>query len=313
MHYLVTGGAGFIGSNLVDELVRRGHSVVVLDDLSTGKESNLDSVRGKIDLRIGSIVDLATVQSACKGADYVIHLAARASVPRSVANPIETNAANIDGTLNVLVAARDAKVRRFVYAASSSAYGESPTLPKSETMPAVPISPYGVTKYVGELYAQVFGRVYGLENASVRYFNVFGPRQDPTSQYSGVLSRFMLAVLREEPPVIFGDGEQSRDFTYVDNVVDETLRACEAGEASGKVFNGGTGARITLNEVVKLLEKIAGKKIRAKYEPPRTGDILHSQADISLARQVLGYEPKVLFEEGLRRTWEWYKSAYRTK
>jgi nucleoside-diphosphate-sugar epimerase len=313
MRYLVTGGAGFIGSNLADELVRRGHSVVVLDDLSTGKESNLDSVRGKIDLRIGSIVDLATVQSACKGADYVIHLAARASVPRSVANPIETNAVNIDGTLNVLVAARDAKVRRVVYAASSSAYGESATLPKSEKMPAAPISPYGVTKYVGELYAQVFGRVYGLGNASVRYFNVFGPRQDPTSQYSGVLSRFMLAVLREEPPVIFGDGEQSRDFTYVDNVVVETLRACEAEGASGKVFNGGTGARITLNEVVKLLEKITGKKIRAKYEPPRTGDILHSQADISLARQVLGYEPKVLFEEGLRRTWEWYKSAYGAK
>jgi len=313
MRYLVTGGAGFIGSNLVDELIRRGHGVVVLDDLSTGKESNLDSVRGKIDLRIGSIVDLATVQSACKGADYVIHLAARASVPRSVANPIETNAVNIDGTLNVLVAARDAKVRRVVYAASSSAYGESATLPKSETMPAAPISPYGVTKYVGELYAQVFGRVYGLGNASVRYFNVFGPRQDPTSQYSGVLSRFMLAVLREEAPVIFGDGEQSRDFTYVDNVVDETLRACEAEGASGKVFNGGTGARITLNEVVKLLEKITGKQIRAKYEPPRTGDILHSQADISLARQVLGYEPKVLFEEGLRRTWEWYQSAYGAK
>jgi nucleoside-diphosphate-sugar epimerase len=310
MRYLVTGGAGFIGSNLVDELVQRGHGVVVLDNLSTGKEANLDSVRGQIDLRIGSIVDLPTVQSACKGVDYVIHLAARASVPRSVADPIETNSVNIDGTLNVLVAARDAKVRRLVYAASSSAYGESPTLPKNEMMPAAPISPYGVTKYVGELYAQVFGRVYGLENASVRYFNVFGPRQDPTSQYSGVLSRFMFAVLRNEPPTIFGDGEQSRDFTYVDNVVDETLRACEAGCASGKVFNGGTGGRITLNEVVKLLEKITGKQIRAKYGPPRTGDILHSQADISLARKVLGYEPRILFEEGLRRTWEWYESAY---
>jgi nucleoside-diphosphate-sugar epimerase len=310
MKYLVTGGAGFIGSNLVDELVRRGDSVVVLDDLSTGKESNLDRVRDKIDFSFGSIVDLATVQSACNGVDYVIHLAARASVPKSVANPIETNKVNIDGTLNVLVAARDAKARRFVYAASSSAYGESEKLPKTETMPPVPISPYGVTKYVGELYAQVFGRVYGLENASIRYFNVFGPRQDPTSQYSGVLSRFMLALIRNEPPVIYGDGEQSRDFTYVENVVDETLRACEAQGASGKVFNGGTGARITLNEVVKLLEKISGKKIRPKYEAPRTGDILHSQADISLARKTLGYEPRVLFEEGLRRTWEWYKSAY---
>lgn len=310
MRYLVTGGAGFIGSNLVDELVRRGHSVVVLDDLSTGKESNLDSVRGKIELRVGSITDLATVQAAVDGADYVIHLAARASVPRSVADPIETNSVNIDGTLNVLVAARDAKVRRVVYAASSSAYGESPTLPKTEAMPAEPISPYGITKYVGELYAQVFGRVYGLENASVRYFNVFGPRQDPSSQYSGVLSRFMYCLIHNERLVIFGDGQQSRDFTYIENVVDETLRACEAPCASGKVFNGGTGARITLNEVLKLLQRITGQKVCANYEPPRPGDILHSQADISLARKVLGYEPRVLFEEGLRRTWEWYKSEY---
>ncbi len=310
MRYLVTGGAGFIGSNLVDELVRRGHTVVVLDDLSTGKESNLDSVRGKIDLRIGTIVDLATLQSACKGADYVIHLAARASVPKSVADPIETNTVNIDGTLNVLVAARDAKVRRFVFAASSSAYGESPSLPKTEKMAAEPISPYGVTKYVGELYAQVFGHAYGLENASVRYFNVFGPRQDPSSQYSGVLSRFMYAVIHNDPPTVFGDGEQSRDFTYIDDVVDETLRACEAPGASGKVFNGGTGARATLNQVLKILQEITGKKICAKYEPPRTGDILHSQADISLARKVLGYKPSVQFEEGLRRTWAWYKSAY---
>jgi nucleoside-diphosphate-sugar epimerase len=313
MRYLVTGGAGFIGSTLVDELVRRGHDVVVLDDLSTGKECNLDSVRGKIDLRIGTIVDLATVQSASKGANYVVHLAARASVPKSIADPIDTNRVNIDGTLNVLVAARDAKVRRVVYAASSSAYGESPILPKTEDMPAEPISPYGVTKYVGELYAQVFGYVYGLENASIRYFNVFGPRQDPSSQYSGVLSRFMYAVIHNEPPVVFGDGEQSRDFTYVGNVVDETLRACEAPGASGKVFNGGTGARITLNQVLKLLQKITGKRICAKYEPPRSGDILHSQADFSLARQVLGYEPSVLFEDGLRRTWEWYKSTYGAK
>jgi nucleoside-diphosphate-sugar epimerase len=310
MRYLVTGGAGFIGSNMVDELVRRGHSVVVLDDLSTGKEANLSGVRSKIDFRAGSITDLAKAQSACKGADYVIHLAARTSVPKSVKDPLETNKVNIDGTLNVLVAARDAKVKRIVYAASSSAYGETPTLPKTEAMRPEPISPYGVTKFVGELYAQVFGRVYGLENASVRYFNVFGPRQDPTSQYSGVLSRFMLAILEGESPVVYGDGEQSRDFTYIDNVVDETLRACEASGASGKVFNGGTGARITLNEVLKLLEKITGKKVQAKYDPPRTGDIRDSQADISLARKVLGYEPRVHFEDGLKRTWEWYKGAY---
>lgn len=313
MRYLVTGGAGFIGSNMVDELLRRGQSVVVLDDLSAGKEENLAGVRTEIDLRIGSITDLAAVQSACAGVDYVIHLAARTSVPKSVKDPLETNRVNIDGTLNVLVAARDAKVRRLVYAASSSAYGETPTLPKTEAMQPEPISPYGVTKFVGELYAQVFGRVYGLENASVRYFNVFGPRQDPTSQYSGVLSRFMLAILRDEPLVIYGDGEQSRDFTYIDNVVDETLRACEAAGASGKVFNGGTGARITLNEVAKLLEKITGKKIQTKYDPPRAGDIRDSQADISLARRVLAYEPRVLFEEGLKRTWEWYKGAYGAK
>ncbi|MGD0956990.1 MAG: SDR family oxidoreductase [Candidatus Acidiferrales bacterium] len=313
MRYLVTGGAGFIGSNMVDELVRRGHSVVVLDDFSSGKEANLAGVRGKIDFRAGSITDLAEAQAACEGVDYVIHLAARTSVPKSVKDPLETNKVNIDGTLNVLVAARDAKVKRLVYAASSSAYGETPTLPKTETMQPEPISPYGVTKFVGELYAQVFGRVYGLENASVRYFNVFGPRQDPTSQYSGVLSRFMLAILEGEAPVVYGDGEQSRDFTYIDNVVDQTLRACEASGASGKVFNGGTGARITLNEVLKLLGKITGRKVQAKYDPPRAGDIRDSQADISLARKVLGYEPRVHLEDGLKRTWEWYKDAYGKK
>jgi nucleoside-diphosphate-sugar epimerase len=253
---------------------------------------------------------LAAVQSACKGVHYVIHLAARTSVPRSVLNPLESNHVNIDGTLNVLVAARDAQVRRFVFAASSSAYGETPTLPKVETMPAQPISPYGVTKYVGEMYAQVFGRVYGLENACIRYFNVFGPRQDPTSQYSGVLSRFMLAVIEGQAPVIYGDGEQSRDFTYVDNVVDETLRACEADGASGLVFNGGTGARITLNQVLKLLSRITGTTVQAKYDAPRNGDIRDSQADVSLARKILGYEPRVQFEEGLKRTWDWYKRNY---
>ncbi|HTV57635.1 MAG TPA: SDR family oxidoreductase [Verrucomicrobiae bacterium] len=310
MKYLVTGGAGFIGSNIVDELVRRGQSVTVLDDLSSGKEANLAAVRQKITFVKGTITDPETVHKAAQETDYVVHLAARTSVPRSVKDPVETNNVNINGTLNVLMAARDAKAKRIVFAASSSAYGETPTLPKVETMQPEPISPYGVTKYVGELYGQVFGRVYGLENASVRYFNVFGPRQDPTSQYSGVLSRFMLAVIEGEQPVVFGDGEQSRDFTYIDNVVDETLRACEAPEASGKVFNGGTGARITLNEVLKLMGKITGKKIEAKYDPPRAGDIRDSQADVSLARKILGYEPRVMFEEGLRRTWDWYKANY---
>jgi UDP-glucose 4-epimerase len=310
MRYLVTGGAGFIGSNIVDELVRRSHEVIVLDDLSAGSERNLAGVRSKIDFRMGSVTDLKDLQAACRGVDYMIHLAARTSVPRSVNDPLETNHVNIDGTLNSLVAARDAKVRRFVFAASSSAYGETPELPKLESMPPQPISPYGVTKYVGELYAQVFGRVYGLENASIRYFNVFGPRQDPRSEYSGVLSRFMLALLLGQPPVIFGDGEQSRDFTYIENVVDETLRACEAPGVSGMVFNGGTGARITLNQVLELLGKITGKKIHARYDPPRTGDIRDSQADIALAQKTLGYEPLVHFEEGLRRTWDWYNGAF---
>ena len=313
MRYLVTGGAGFIGSNLVDELVRRGQTVVVFDDLSSGKESNLAQVRSKIELRIGSIEDVAALNAAAKGANYVIHFAARTSVPRSVAEPIETNRINIDGTLNVLVAARDAKVKRVVFAASSAAYGETPTLPKVETMPVDPISPYGVTKVVGELYARVFTRTYGLETACIRYFNVFGPRQDPTSQYSGVLSRFMLAAIEGQPPVIFGDGEQSRDFTYVDNVVQQTLLACEADGASGLVFNGGTGVQSKLNDVLRLLEKLSGKKLDAKYEAPRTGDIKDSLADITLARKILGYSPSVNFEEGLARTWKWYSSNYPAK
>jgi UDP-glucose 4-epimerase len=242
-------------------------------------------------------------------ADCVLHLAARTSVPRSVKDPIETNRINVDGTLNVLVAARDAKVKRVVFAASSSAYGETPTLPKSENMRPEPISPYGVTKFVGELYAQTFGRVYGLENVSLRYFNVFGPRQDPNSPYSGVLSRFCAAFLDETQPVVFGDGEQSRDFTYIENVVQANLLACEAPAASGKVFNVGTGGRFTLNETLALLRKISGKSLETKYDPPRDGDIRDSQADISQARQILGYEPTVAFEEGLQRTFDWYRES----
>jgi nucleoside-diphosphate-sugar epimerase len=310
MRYLVTGGAGFIGSNMVDELLRRGQEVTVLDDFSSGKEENLAKALKKIRLVRGDICDLETAREASEGADYVLHLAARTSVPRSVKDPIETNRVNIDGTLNVLVAARDAKARRVVYAASSSAYGETPTLPKLESMPSEPISPYGVTKLVGEMYAQVFGRAYGLENVSIRYFNVFGPRQDPTSQYSGVLSRFMLAIIDGAAPVVYGDGEQSRDFTYIDNVVDVTLRACEAPGVSGRVFNGGTGLRITLNDVLKLLGKITGSPVRAKYDQPRAGDILHSQADIAMVREMLGYNPIVDFEDGLRRTWKWYSETF---
>lgn len=313
MRYLVTGGAGFIGSNIVDELLRRGQDVTVLDDFSSGKEENIAHAVDKFRLIRGDICDLEAAREACDGADYVVHLAARTSVPRSVKDPIETNRVNIDGMLNVLLAARDAKVRRVVYSASSAAYGETPTLPKVETMPPQPISPYGVTKLVGEMYAQVFGRAYGLENVSIRYFNVFGPRQDPTSQYSGVLSRFMLAVIEGSQPVVYGDGEQSRDFTYVDNVVDVSLRACEAVGASGRVFNGGTGERISLNDVLRMLAKITGATIQAKYDQPRAGDILHSQANIDLAKQVLGYQPSVGFKEGLCRTWKWYSETFAKK
>lgn len=309
MRYVVTGGAGFIGSNTVEELVRRGHSVVVLDDLSSGKEDNLAELRTKITFIKGSIGDIEVVRKAMHEAEFVLHLAARTSVPRSVKDPIETNRINIDGALNVLVAARDAKVKRVVFAASSSAYGETPTLPKVETMPPEPISPYGVTKFVGELYAQTFGRCYGMENVSLRYFNIFGPRQDPSSPYSGVLAKFCTAYLEESQPVIFGDGEQTRDFTYVENAVQANLLACEAPNVSGKVFNIGTGARFSLNQTVELLSKISGKQLQVKYDPQRDGDIRDSLADITLARQFLGYHPQVGFEEGLGRTFEWYRSV----
>ena len=309
MRYVVTGGAGFIGSNTVEELVRRGHSVVVLDDLSAGKEDNLAEIRNKITFIKGSITDIEAVRKAMHEAEYVLHLAARTSVPRSVKDPIETNRINIDGTLNVLVAARDAKVKRIVFAASSSAYGETPTLPKTETMRPEPISPYGVTKFVGEVYAQVFGRCYGLENVSLRYFNIFGPRQDPGSPYSGVLAKFCTAFLEDGQPVIFGDGEQTRDFTYVENAVQANLLACEAPNVSGKVFNIGTGSRSSLNQTVELLGKISGKRLEVKYDPPRDGDIRDSLADIAQARNFLGYDPQVGFEEGLRRTLDWYRAV----
>jgi UDP-glucose 4-epimerase len=309
MRYVVTGGAGFIGSNTVDELVRRGESVVVLDDLSAGKEDNLAEIRNKISFIKGSINDLEAVRRVMHEADYVLHLAARTSVPRSVKDPIETNKVNIEGTLNVLVAARDAKVKRVVLAASSSAYGETPTLPKIETMQPEPISPYGVTKYVCEIYAQMFGKVYGLQTVSLRYFNVFGPRQDPSSPYSGVLAKFCTAFLEKTDPVVFGDGEQTRDFTYIENVVLANLLACEAPAASGKVINVGTGARISLNQTLRLLREISGNDLQAKYEPAREGDIRDSQADVTLSRELLKYEPTVDFATGMRRTFDWYQES----
>ncbi len=306
MQYLVTGGAGFIGSNTVDELVRRGHGVTVLDDLSAGKEANLEKVRQQITFIRGSVTDREAVEKACHGADYVLHLAARTSVPRSVKQPLETNQINVDGTLNVLVAARDAGVRRAVFASSSSIYGDTPTLPKHEGMPPAPISPYGVSKLVGELYGRVFYRTYGLDFVALRYFNVFGPRQDPGSPYSGVLSLFIAAMRNGGEPNVFGDGEQSRDFTFVQNVVAANIQACETPGIGGRAFNLGTGGRYTLNYTLRLLEGFAGRQAKAKHGPPREGDIRDSQADISLAAQSFGYKPQIVFEDGLRRTWDWY-------
>src|SRR5215471_14982972 len=309
MRYLVTGGAGFIGSNTVDELVQRGHSVVVLDDLSGGKEDNLAEIRNKITMIKGSVTDIETVRKAMHEAEYVLHLAARTSVPRSVKDPLDTNRINIEGTLNVLVAAKEMKVKRVVFAASSSAYGETPTLPKVETMQPEPISPYGVTKYVGELYGAAFLKCYGLETVSLRYFNIFGPRQDPSSPYSGVLAKFCTAFLEDKQPVVFGDGEQTRDFTFVDNAVHANLLACEAQSVSGRVFNIGCGTRSSLNQVIHALNRISGKALEPKYDPPRDGDILDSQADISLANRYLSYEPLVGFEEGLKITFDWYRES----
>jgi nucleoside-diphosphate-sugar epimerase len=305
--YLVTGGAGFIGSSAVRELLRRGEQVRVVDNFSTGRRQNLKEVLPQIDLREADITDLPGLRPAFDGVDYVLHLAALPSVPRSVEDPVTCHRVNLDGTLNVLLAARDAKVRRVVFAASSAAYGDMPTLPKRECMEPNPISPYGVTKLAGEYYARVFTRVYGLETVCLRYFNVFGPRQDPTSPYSGVLSVFISALLGGRAPTIFGDGEQSRDFTYVDNAVAATLLACTAPEASGKVLNVAVGERVTLNQVFGALRKITGANVEPVYGPPRPGDILHSLAGICEARAVLGYEPTVLLEEGLHRTVAWYK------
>jgi nucleoside-diphosphate-sugar epimerase len=308
MRYVVTGGAGFIGSNTVDELVRRGHRVTVFDDLSSGKQHNLARTSDKIDFVQGTITDAAAVSAACRGADYVLHLAARTSVPRSVKDPVGTNHVNVDGTVNVLVAARDAGVRRVVFASSSAIYVETPTLPKREDMPPAPISPYGVTKLVGELYGNTFQRVYGVEFVALRYFNVFGPRQDPGSPYSGVLSLFIAAMRNGGAPLIYGDGEQSRDFTYVENVVNANLQAFEAPGVAGMAFNLGTGGRYTLNETLRVLEKFAGRAADANYTQPRPGDIRDSQADISRAREKLGFNPGISFEEGLRRTWDWYSA-----
>ena len=306
--YLVTGGAGFIGSHLTEELVRRGDTVRVADSLITGKRSNLDHVPSA-EFHEGDLADPAFARAVVEGCDYVLHQAAIPSVPRSVKDPITSNRANIDGTLNVLVAARDAGVRRVVFAGSSSAYGDTPTLPKREDMPPNPLSPYALQKVVGEQYLLMFARLYGLQTVSIRYFNVFGPRQDPSSPYSGVISVFATALLENRSPTIYGDGEQTRDFTYVANVVDGVLRACEAPNATGEVINVATGGRISLNQLFRQMQKIVGASAEPVYAEPRQGDVRDSQADIAKARTILGYEPTISFEEGLTRTIEWYRTA----
>ena len=306
--YLITGIAGFIGSNLARALLAGGASVCGVDNFITGKRANLEDLRG-IDFIEGTIEEPEICARACRGADCVFHEAALASVPRSVANPAASNSANVDGTLNLLIAARDAGVRRVIYAGSSSCYGDQPALPKHEQMVPDPISPYAVSKLAGEHYMRSFTRVYGLETVAIRYFNVFGPHQDPSSQYSGVLAKFSLAMLEGRPPVIFGDGTQSRDFTYIENVVDANLRvmAAPAERVSGLVFNVATGEQITLNEAVRCLRELTGYNGPVDHAPPRAGDIAHSLADISLAREAFGYEPKVKFHEGLQRTLQWYR------
>jgi len=315
--YLVTGGAGFIGSHLVEELLRRGHRVRVADDFSTGKKDNLEAAveaagpaaTASFELVSGDLADREIAAAAVQGMDYVLHQAAIPSVPRSVEDPITSHRANVDACLSVLVAARDAGVRRVVYAGSSSAYGDTPTLPKSEAMPTNPLSPYALQKLVSEQYMQMFTRLYGLETVTIRYFNVFGPRQDPSSPYSGVISLFLRALVEGKPPVIHGDGGQTRDFTYVANVVDGVLRAVESPEAIGQVINVATSSRVSLNELFAVLKKLTGSTLTPTHGPARAGDVRDSQADISKAQRLLGYQPLVSFEEGLRQTLAWVEAT----
>ena len=307
---LVTGGAGFIGSHIASALAASGARVRIIDDLSTGYRENVDEIKGEVEFVQGSLADEASLNKAIKDVELVFHEAAIPSVPRSVENPRQTHVASVDSTFSLLLAAKENNVRRLVYAASSSAYGDQPTLPKIETMLPEPLSPYAVAKLVGEYYCQVFTRVYGLETVSLRYFNVFGPRQDPSSQYSGVISRFIGALLGNEKPVIYGDGEQSRDFTYIDNVVEANLKAAESAKAVGQVINIANGERISLNELLRVLKDVTGKTdVVADYQQPRAGDVKHSLADITRARELLGFEPEVDLRTGLSRTIEWWKNS----
>jgi len=308
--FFITGIAGFIGSNLARALRAQGHEVSGVDDLSTGKRENLHGL--DIAWKTASILDADALAQAMRGAEFLLHQAAIPSVPKSVAAPLPSHDANITGTLNVLIAARDAGVKRVIYAASSSAYGETPTLPKNEEMAAYPISPYAVQKLAGEQYMRSFWKVYGLETVSLRYFNVFGPFQDASSQYSGVMAQFISKMLAGEQPSIFGDGEQSRDFTYIDNVVDANLKACTAPAAkvAGEVFNAACGGQVTVNRLFAECARLTGYSGKPRYLPARTGDILHSYADITKATRAFGYHPTVSFEDGLRRTVDWYRAAH---
>jgi UDP-glucose 4-epimerase len=308
--YLITGIAGFIGSSLAQELLQRGEQIRGVDNFSTGKRENLAQIPGRIEFREADVLDLSAMKLACAGVDYVLHQAAIPSVPKSVLDPIGSNRTNVDGTVNVLVAARDARVKRVIYAASSSVYGDTPTLPKHERMIPDPISPYAVAKLASEHYMTSFYRCYGLETVSLRYFNIFGPRQDPSSPYSGVLAKFITQMLAGQQPTIFGDGEQSRDFTYIDNAVEANLLACKAPakQVAGRVFNVATERRVTLNESFKFLQTLTSYSGSPIYEAERDGDIKHSLADISAAEEHLGYKPRVSFEDGLRLTVDWYRS-----
>ena len=307
--FLVTGGAGFIGSHLVRELLRRRQNVRVLDNLSTGREENLNGCLARIDLIWGDVRNRRAVRRAVRDIDFILHQAALASVPRSIDDPLETNQVNVGGTLNLLQAARDAAVKRFVLASSSSVYGPSPQMPKRESARPEPISPYAISKFAGEQYCRVFSQLYGLETVCLRYFNVFGPRQNPASQYAAVIPKFILALIKGEPPVIHGDGRQSRDFSYVSNVVQANILACRVPRVSSLVFNVACGKRYTINELSTRLSRILGVRDAPIHAAPRPGDVRHSLADISRARQLLGYRPDVSFESGLERTVAWFKKA----
>ena len=305
--YLVTGGAGFIGSHVVEELVSRGEHVRVVDSLVTGRRDNLAHVPG-VDLTVGDLADPAVADRATTGVDYVVHLAAIPSVPRSVAEPIATNHANVTGTLSLFVAAQHHAVRRVVFASSSSVYGNAATLPKQEDMPPAPLSPYALQKLIGEQYGKLFYELYGLEFVAVRYFNVFGPRQDPSSPYSGVISLFARCLAERRQPTIYGDGEQTRDFTYVRNVVDGTIRACTAPRVAGLVINVSCGGRISLNALYQMMREQTGSDLEPRFTDPRVGDVRDSHADITRARELLGYAPLVSLEEGLHHTMAWYQT-----